>query len=150
MSSHLTRDVLFRGSTVECRPENDPPRCKRTFRLILLGPPGVGKGTQAEMLCRKLQTCHVSTGDLFRAAQCQETPSPAMAAALEVMRRGELVPDELVMSVVQERLRSLRADEGFLLDGVPRPIEQAKGLADLLGDTRLSIYQVLHAELPLK
>src|SRR4051794_29675746 len=80
--------------------EDLPPPRDRPYRLILLGPPGVGKGTQAELLCHALGTCHLSTGDVFRAAQCQAEPTPALKAALEVMRRGELVPDDVVVSLV--------------------------------------------------
>lgn len=147
MSSHLTRDGWFRGSTVECQPV--PPPRNRTFRLVLLGPPGVGKGTQAEMLCRQLRTCHLSTGDLFRAAKCEQNPSPAMTAALEVMRRGELVSDELVMSMVRERLQCLQCHGGFLLDGVPRTIQQAHSLENLLNETGVGIDAVLYYDLPL-
>lgn len=147
MSGQLTRDGWFSGSTVHCQPEG-PPR-DRTFRLILLGPPGVGKGTQAELLCRRLRTCQLSTGDLFRAAKCEQNPSPAMSAALEVMRRGELVSDELVMSLVRERLQCLQCHGGFLLDGVPRTLQQAKSLEHLLQEAGVGIDAVLHYELPL-
>ena len=114
-----------------------------------MGPPGVGKGTQAEMLCERLRTCHLSTGDLFRAAKCEKNPSPAMSAALEMMRRGELVSDDLVMSMVRERLQCLQCHGGFLLDGVPRTIQQAHSLENLLNEARVSIDAVLHYELPI-
>ena len=147
MSGQLSREGWFRGSDVPCHPE--PTQRDRTFRLVLLGPPGVGKGTQAEMLCRQLQTCQLSTGDLFRAAKCEKNPSPAMAAALEVMRRGELVSDELVMSLVRERMQCLQCHGGFLLDGVPRTLQQARSLEDLLNEAGIAIDAVLHYELPL-
>ena len=73
---------------------------------MLLGAPGVGKGTQAEMLCAKLGACHLSTGDIFRAAKAMDAcdRSPALSAALQFMRRGELVPDETVLALVSERI----------------------------------------------
>ena len=85
MSRHPDREGWFRGSNVACEPAPFPR--KRTYRLVLLGPPGVGKGTQAELLCDRLGTCHLATGDLFRASSCAADPSPAMAAALAAMRR---------------------------------------------------------------
>ena len=120
---HPNREGWFRGSDSKCEPA--PPPRDRVYRLILLGPPGVGKGTQAKLLCDRLRTCHLSTGDLFRSATCEPEPTPAMAAALEAMRRGELVSDELVMSMVRERSACLRCHGGFLLDGIPRTVRQA-------------------------
>src|SRR4051794_1945867 len=101
MSVQPDRAAWFEGGEARC----DPPAASasRPFRVVLLGPPGVGKGTQAELLCKSLGTCHLSTGDVFRAAQCQSDPSPALKAALEAMRRGELVSDGLVVSMVSER-----------------------------------------------
>jgi len=116
--------------------------------MVLLGPPGVGKGTQAELLCRDLGTCHLSTGDLFRAAQCQATPSPALSMALEAMRRGELVADELVVEMVRERSCCLRCRGGFLLDGFPRTIAQAQALDALLTEQGVVLDAVLNYELP--
>src|SRR5262245_56015589 len=82
------RAAWFRGEGAECPPvmARDRPT-----RLVLLGPPGVGKGTQAELLCEALGTCHLSTGDVFRAARCNDDPSPALRDALEAMGRGDLV-----------------------------------------------------------
>ena len=94
----------------------------------------MGKGTQAELLCGKLGACHLSTGDIFRAAkalkECERTP--ALTAALEYMRRGELVPDETVLDLVAERVSCLKCEGGFLLDGFPRTVAQAQALEDLL------------------
>ena len=113
------------------------------------GPPGVGKGTQAQLLCDKLRTCHLSTGDLFRAASCDTNPSPAMSAALVAMRRGELVSDELVMSMVRERSGCLTCHGGFLLDGVPRTLDQARTLEALMDELGVDLDGVLLYELPL-
>jgi adenylate kinase len=117
---------------------------------VLLGPPGVGKGTQAELLCRALGTCHLSTGDLFRAAQCGAEPSPALRAALEAMRRGELVPDDVVVAMVGERTGCLRCRGGFLLDGFPRTAAQAGALDRLLTEQGVVLDAVLSYDLPLE
>ena len=117
--------------------------------MVLLGPPGVGKGTQAELLCKALGTCHLSTGDVFRAAQCQTEHSPALKAALDAMRRGELVSDGLVVSMVSERSGCLSCLGGFLLDGFPRTVAQAEALDELLEQQGVSLDAVLSYELPL-
>jgi adenylate kinase len=109
----------------------------------------VGKGTQAELLCKALGTCHLSTGDVFRAAQCQHEPSPALKAALEAMRRGELVSDGLVVSMVSERSGCLSCGGGFLLDGFPRTEAQAEALDDLLDQQGVCLDAVLSYELPI-
>ncbi|HZV34704.1 MAG TPA: nucleoside monophosphate kinase, partial [Verrucomicrobiae bacterium] len=82
----------------EARCAMPPKETRRTFRLVLLGAPGVGKGTQAKMLCEKTSACHLSTGDVFRAAGCLSGGelSPALEQAIGFMKRGELVPDETV------------------------------------------------------
>jgi adenylate kinase len=116
---------------------------------VLLGPPGAGKGTQAELLCQSLGTCHLSTGDLFRAAQCQAEPSPALAAALAAMRRGELVPDDVVVSLVRERAECLRCRGGCLIDGFPRTVAQAEALDAMLAELGVALDAVLNYELPL-
>jgi len=122
----------------------------RTHRLVLLGPPGAGKGTQAELLCRALGTCHLSTGDIFRAAQCAAEPSPALRDALATMRRGDLVPDNVVVALVRERAGCLRCQGGFLLDGFPRTQAQAEALDVLLTEQGLTLDAVLSYELPLE
>ena len=127
-----------------------PIERSRTYRLVLLGPPGVGKGTQAELLCQQLGTCHLSTGDLFRAGACASESSPAMTAALAAMRRGELVSDELVMSMVRERCGCLRCHGGFLLDGIPRTLNQAVALESILENLGVELDAVLSYELPLE
>src|SRR5438093_9924660 len=109
------RMAWIKGPTAHCNVE--PDKQIRAWRFVLLGPPGVGKGTQAELLCQALGACHLSTGDLFRAAQCEASPSPALKAALESMHRGELVPDDVVVAMVRERSGCLRCQGGFLLDG---------------------------------
>ena len=128
-----------------------PAERKNPWRLILLGAPGVGKGTQAELLTDRLGACHLSTGDVFRAAgkrkDCDQ--SPAMKAAMEYMRRGELVPDSTVWEMVRERSHCLLSCGGFILDGFPRTLGQAESLKELMEKEKLSLSAVVNYELPL-
>ena len=139
------------GGEAGCR---QPPRIPpgRAWRLVLLGAPGVGKGTQAEQLCDRLGTCHLSTGDVFRAAKCadENQQTGSMRDALRFMRRGELVPDATVLGLVGERLRCLRCTGGFLLDGFPRTAAQAVALEQLLDREQVVLDTVLNYELPLE
>jgi adenylate kinase len=110
----------------------------------------VGKGTQAELLCEALGTCHLSTGDIFRAAQCEREPSSALKQALTAMRRGELVSDDVVVAIVRERAGCLRCRGGFLLDGFPRTCAQAEALDTILDEQGVALDAVLSYELPLE
>lgn len=139
------RTTWFEGGDELC---SDVVPRERPHRLVMLGPPGVGKGTQAELLQKKFGTCHLSTGDVFRAAQCQTEHSPALKAAIEAMRRGELVSDELVVSMVTERSECFNCGGGFLLDGFPRTIAQAEALDSLLDRRGIKLDGVLSYELP--
>ncbi|HHZ19425.1 MAG TPA: adenylate kinase [Firmicutes bacterium] len=100
--------------------------------LILLGPPGAGKGTQAERLTAAYKVPHISTGDIFRAAIKEGTPLGLKAKSY--MDAGELVPDEVVIGIVADRLNEADCREGFLLDGFPRTIPQADALDTYLKD----------------
>jgi adenylate kinase len=128
-----------------------PKGRKNPWRLVLLGAPGVGKGTQAELLTERLGACHLSTGDVFRAAG--KTPdcdkSAAMKAAQEYMRRGELVPDSTVWDMVRERSQCILKCGGFILDGFPRTLAQAESLRKLMEDGKLSLSAVINYELPV-
>jgi adenylate kinase len=128
-----------------------PAERKNPWRLVLLGAPGVGKGTQAELLTGRLGACHLSTGDVFRAAgkrpDCDQ--SPAMKAALEYMRRGELVPDSTVWEMVRERGHCIVGCGGFILDGFPRTLGQAESLKKLMENEKLSLSAVVNYELPI-
>lgn len=118
--------------------------------LILLGAPGVGKGTQAELLNRRLRACHLSTGDVFRAAGSRPVcdQSPAIKEALAYMRRGELVPDSTVWEMVRERTVCLHCRGGFILDGFPRTLGQAKSLKDLMDSEGLKLTAAVNYTLP--
>lgn len=96
------------------------------MKLIFLGPPGAGKGTQATGVSAKLCVPHISTGDMFRAAIKNETPTGIEAK--KYMDQGKLVPDSVVIDMVRERLAMKDAEGGYLLDGFPRTVEQAEAL----------------------
>jgi adenylate kinase len=118
--------------------------------VVLLGPPGVGKGTQAAFLTQQLGVCHLSTGDVFRAARSQrdKPPSPAMAAALDYMSKGHLVPDEIVWEMVCERVGCLRCNGGFVLDGFPRTLAQVSILDGVLSKLGMGLDKVLKLVVP--
>ena len=105
--------------------------------LIMAGPPGAGKGTQAAMLAERLGIPHVASGDLFREALKAETELGLTAKSY--MDRGELVPDEVTIAMIRERLLKPDYDEGIILDGFPRTIEQAKALKELLVEQEKTI-----------
>jgi adenylate kinase len=131
-----------------------PPRVPRSraWRIVLLGAPGVGKGTQAEKICEHLGTCHLSTGDVFRAAKSadEQHQTGSMREALQFMRRGELVPDQTVLGLVGERMRCMRCSGGFLLDGFPRTAAQAGALEELLNRAGVTLDIALNYKLPLE
>ena len=102
------------------------------MNLVMLGPPGAGKGTQAALLAEKLGIPHVASGDLFREALKEQTELGLTAQSY--MDRGELVPDEVTIAMVEERLARSDCDGGVILDGFPRTIEQAGALKGLLHD----------------
>lgn len=107
------------------------------MNLVMLGPPGAGKGTQAALLAERLGTPHVASGDLFREALREETELGLTAKAY--MNRGELVPDEVTIAMVRERLQKPDCDNGVILDGFPRTIEQAEALQALLAEQNKKI-----------
>jgi len=96
------------------------------MRIILLGPPGAGKGTQAEILAKKLNTPQISTGDILRQAVKEGTPIGLKAKAF--MDAGNLVPDEIIIGVIKERLGAPDCEAGYIFDGIPRTIAQAETL----------------------
>jgi adenylate kinase len=114
--------------------------------VILLGPPGAGKGTQAERIVAGHALPHISTGEMLRAAVAAGTEMGL--AAQEVMEAGALVPDEVVVGVVRERLAQADAQKGFLLDGFPRTIEQAERLDVMLADGGRAVTHVILLGVP--
>ena len=111
------------------------------MRLILLGPPGVGKGTQAKILVQQLGIPQLSTGDILRQAIANKTPMGL--AAKEIMDRGDLVSDEIVNGIVSERIDQPDCRNGFILDGFPRTIPQADALGRMFGEKGLGLNAVV-------
>jgi adenylate kinase len=111
------------------------------MRLILLGPPGAGKGTQAQRLISKYRIVQLSTGDMLRAAVAAGTPVGLQAKS--IMDRGELVPDEVVVAIIADRIDQPDAKNGFVLDGFPRTVAQAEALDRLLGERSLKLDAVI-------
>jgi adenylate kinase len=111
------------------------------MRLILLGPPGAGKGTQASNLVEKFGIVQLSTGDMLRAATAAGTPVGLHAK--EVMARGELVPDDIVVEIVADRISQPDAHNGFILDGFPRTVPQAEALDRMLHQKKLDLDAVI-------
>ena len=132
MQTKPDRAAWLKAGTVKCN--TSPGEIPNPHRFVLLGAPGVGKGTQAELLAERLGACHLSTGDVFRTAKtldpCECTPS--ITRALAHMQRGELVPDQTVLDLVAERSKCLQCGGGFLLDGFPRTVVQAMALDKIL------------------
>ena len=111
------------------------------MRLILLGPPGAGKGTQAARLVEKYRIAHLSTGDMLRAAIAAETPIGLKAK--DIMASGALVPDEVVVGIIADRIEQPDCANGFILDGFPRTVPQAEALDALLKQKKLKLDAVV-------
>ena len=112
------------------------------LRLILFGPPGAGKGTQAQLLKERLRVDHVSSGDLFRHHLATGTELGELARGY--MNRGELVPDKVTIGMVLDRIGRLPEGQGFMLDGFPRNTNQARSLDDSLARANAAIDRVVH------
>ncbi|MEW6171094.1 MAG: nucleoside monophosphate kinase, partial [Candidatus Omnitrophota bacterium] len=118
------------------------------MRLILLGAPGVGKGTQAKMLQNYFKVPHISTGDILRAAVKENSLLGQKAKSF--MEKGELVPDSLVIQMVAERLSQSDTLQGFILDGFPRNLAQEKSLAEIFKQKNIKINKVIYFQAPEK
>ena len=116
------------------------------MRIVLVGPPGAGKGTQATRLADKLRVPHISTGDLFRANISQQTELGKLAKSY--MDAGNLVPDEVTIAMAKDRMEQADAENGFLLDGFPRNVSQAEALDELLKTEGIKLDAVLDLEVP--
>lgn len=116
------------------------------MNLLIMGPPGAGKGTQAEVLVKELNITHISTGDMFRAAIKEGTEMGKKAKGY--MDAGQLVPDEVVVGMVRERLAKPDCAKGFLLDGFPRTLAQADALSAALADMGIALDKVLNIAVP--
>jgi adenylate kinase len=115
------------------------------MRVVFVGPPGAGKGTQAKIVCAKLGVPQISTGDMLRAAKEEGKLPPALVAA---MSAGALVPDDVVIGLIGERTSLPECANGFLLDGFPRTMAQAMALDDMLRARGLKLDRVLALEVP--
>ncbi|MDQ0685710.1 adenylate kinase [Streptomyces achromogenes] len=116
------------------------------MRIVLVGPPGAGKGTQAAFLARNLSIPHISTGDLFRANISQQTELGKLAKSY--MDAGNLVPDEVTIAMAKDRMEQPDAEGGFLLDGFPRNVSQAEALDEVLQTESMKLDAVLDLEVP--
>ncbi len=116
------------------------------MRIVFLGPPGSGKGTQAKLLAERLRVPAISTGDMLRTAVREGTPLGLQAKA--VMEAGELVSDDLMIGLIRERISQPDARPGFLLDGFPRTVEQAVALDGLLKGNEKRLSSVVNLSVP--
>lgn len=112
------------------------------MRLVFLGPPGVGKGTQAERLSKEYRIPHIATGDMLRTAIAKKTPVGLEAKSY--IDAGKLVPDDVIINLVAERLKEADTATGYILDGFPRTIKQAEALSEILKKNHQAIDRVLY------
>ncbi|HKD19212.1 MAG TPA: adenylate kinase [Thermoanaerobaculia bacterium] len=116
------------------------------MRVVFLGPPGSGKGTQAKLLAERLKVPAISTGDILRAAVRDRTPLGLQAQT--VMEKGELVSDDMIVALIRDRIARTDARKGFILDGFPRTLEQARSLDALLSGNGDGLAAAVNFEVP--
>lgn len=116
--------------------------------VVVLGPPGAGKGTQSDLLAKELDLPHLSTGDLLREAIANRTPLGRLAQPY--MDRGELVPDDVVIGLIKERLAQARPPTGAILDGFPRTVAQGHALNDMLAELGRRVDWVIYLRAPIE
>lgn len=148
MNAPRDRTAWLQGGDAVCR--QPPVRPAQPRRIILLGPPGIGKGTQAGLLGAALGACYLSTGEILRTAR-PGTPCasvPALRTVISLTRRGDTVPDDALLEMLNERSRCLTCAGGFILDGFPRTVRQAEALDLLLETNDLALDAVVLYELP--
>jgi adenylate kinase len=116
------------------------------MRIVFIGPPGAGKGTQAEKIIAKYEPAHLSTGDMLRAARDAKTPVGIEAD--KFMSSGQLVPDDVIIGIISERLQQKDCQAGYLLDGFPRTIAQAEALDKMLAEKGTPLDVVLELKVP--
>ena len=115
------------------------------MRLVFMGPPGAGKGTQAKIICEKFKIPQISTGDMLRAAKKSGKLDPELVKAMD---QGKLVPDEVVIGLIRDRIQEADAKNGFLLDGFPRTVPQAEALDVMLEKASQSLNVAIALEVP--
>jgi len=142
--SSSSRDTTT-PSTTHSSPSlrHDP---SRSLRLIFLGPPGSGKGTQAQELKKKFVICHISTGDLLRASVAAGGPLGQQLKA--IMDAGKLVPDDYIIKLIQENLTKPECKDGFILDGFPRTVPQAEKLDEMLKKDNATLDSAIEFKIP--
>lgn len=116
------------------------------MRLVFIGPPGAGKGTQAKKICEKKCIPHISTGEILR--QYSKDNTPLGKKVDEYLKKGELLPNEIMIKIIKERLRQDDCQKGFLLDGFPRTFEQKKALDKLLKEINMEIDKIIVLTIP--
>ena len=116
------------------------------MRIIFIGPPGAGKGTQAESMVQRYKLAHLSTGDMLRAARDAKTEVGQKAD--QYMSSGQLVPDDIIVAIIADRLKESDCQEGYLLDGFPRTIAQAESLDKMLSERETPLDVVLELRVP--
>lgn len=116
------------------------------MNLIILGPPGSGKGTLSKLISDQFNLVHISTGDIFRLNIRQGTPLGKLASSY--IEKGDLVPDQVTISMMEDALKQIAPDQGFLLDGFPRTVEQAEALEEILKKIARKLDAVINVVLP--